>query len=482
MIALYPPPKLAADLAQPDGLPPAELHVTIAYTGKAADVDADALGKATAAAAATLGPFTAKLSGHARFTAGPADVIVALLDAHALDLLRAAVERGLDAESIPVPRDHGFTAHMTLAYIDRSAPDPVGRLEARDVTFTALTAAHGADKTAFPFADQADLAEHARQAYAAGWALSGGPMTDRVRAGSVVAVQMAVENAHDPRILEATLQIGKLEGTWALFFARRQKLTDEQIAFIVAILARIIDGLPVVKLVERLRAEAGPGVYAADYLKAVTTQAAGGLLAGIYAHDQHGDLQQAVEDALRAAMAEGQAGALALNADKHGVDYDFAKAYEAIYDQLEHLPDLPLMAQDWVQQMVGGAARQLGGTLASLLDAGATQTEMVAAVKGALDVSSAGSITNRAVAAFLNQSISQAMSQASLSLYASEGAAQAYFVTAGDGSVCAMCQDAESGNPFAVSDCPTPGLHPNCRCMVTVNDPAPFQALAALLS
>ena len=39
MIALYPPPKVAKALAVPDGLDADSMHVTIAYTGAAADVD-----------------------------------------------------------------------------------------------------------------------------------------------------------------------------------------------------------------------------------------------------------------------------------------------------------------------------------------------------------------------------------------------------------------------------------------------------------
>lgn len=74
------------------------------------------------------------------------------------------------------------------------------------------------------------------------------------------------------------------------------------------------------------------------------------------------------------------------------------------------------------------------------------------------------------------------MSRASLNLYASEGEAKAWFVTAGDSRVCAMCQDAQDNSSYPVDQAPEPGLHPFCRCALTVNDPEPFKALAAFLA
>jgi hypothetical protein len=125
-------------------------------------------------------------------------------------------------------------------------------------------------------------------------------------------------------VLEATLQIGKLEGTWALFFDRREKPTDEQVAAILKIWALIAARLPVTTIIDRLLAELGPirGELTAeqrDYLATITGSASASLLAGLYADDSRGDFEAAVEDALRAAMAQGQAGVLALNAEKHGI-------------------------------------------------------------------------------------------------------------------------------------------------------------------
>jgi 2'-5' RNA ligase len=493
MIALYPPPALAASLALPDGLEPSDLHLTIAYTGKAADVDAEALAKAASAiAAATAGPITATIAGHARLPQDDIDVIVALVDSPQLDdLRRTAVEQLADL-GIPAAANHSFLAHISIAVIGHDDPDPIGRLPAQPVTFTALTAQHGEDSTAYPLADIADIA---REAYAAGWALSGGPWTERVQAGAVAAVETAREFADDPHILEATLNIGKLAGTWALFFARREKLTDEHTAIVLKAWQAIGSELKPGPVIDRLRAEVGTGLPAdsvqQEFLRTLTGSASASLLAGIYAHDGHNDLQDAVQDALRSAMAEGKAGVLALHAEKHGhvveaegKTYSFDAAYQAIYDQLASMPALTLLAQEWVQRMIGGAARDIGALLARLFTEGATRAEMLSELTSAIQADeAAGSASARSVSLFLNQAMAQAMSQASLDLYASEGTAQASYITAGDGRVCYGCSDYEDGSPYPVDQCPVPGWHPLCRCVVApVDDVAPYKALAALLA
>ena len=67
------------------------------------------------------------------------------------------------------------------------------------------------------------IAPYARTAYAQGWAASGGPMTARVKAGCVAAVEHAIAHAEDPRILEVMLHLGRLEGAWALIYQRREE-------------------------------------------------------------------------------------------------------------------------------------------------------------------------------------------------------------------------------------------------------------------
>ncbi len=56
--------------------------------------------------------------------------------------------------------------------VDPDDPDPVGRIPAEPVTFNAITAAHGKNKTARPFTDRAGIGDPARDAHAAGRCLA----------------------------------------------------------------------------------------------------------------------------------------------------------------------------------------------------------------------------------------------------------------------------------------------------------------------
>lgn len=156
MIALYPPPDVAERLAVPGGLPPGDMHLTVAYTGDCAGVDPFTLASA-AQSLASRPPVAATISGHARFTGGgDGDVIVALADSPDLDALRRDAETALAVRGLGIPSEHGFTAHMTLCYQDPDGPDPVGRLESFPVTFAGVSAEYGTQRYTFPFAAAGD--------------------------------------------------------------------------------------------------------------------------------------------------------------------------------------------------------------------------------------------------------------------------------------------------------------------------------------
>ncbi|MDJ0342281.1 2'-5' RNA ligase family protein [Streptomyces sp. H10-C2] len=150
MIALYPPADLAADLAVPDGLEPADMHVTVAYLGSTADVTREAV-LAAAQAIAGRKPIEATISGHARFTGGEQDVIVALVDSPDLEDLRRDTLDQLETQGVNVHRDHGYTPHLSINYVEPDAASPVDRLPARPVTFAAVSAVYGTERTNIPF-------------------------------------------------------------------------------------------------------------------------------------------------------------------------------------------------------------------------------------------------------------------------------------------------------------------------------------------
>jgi 2'-5' RNA ligase len=174
MIALYPPPEVAEQLAVDGGLDPADMHVTIAYLGDSAGISAAAVNSAAASLAARP-PLAATVSGHARFTGGDGgDAIVAIVDSPALDVLRRDAEEALAAAGIEIASAHGFTAHMTLCYQDPGDPDPVGRIGPVPVTFAGVSAQHAAQRTTYPFsAAPADAAPRPASGWDRALALAG---------------------------------------------------------------------------------------------------------------------------------------------------------------------------------------------------------------------------------------------------------------------------------------------------------------------
>jgi SPP1 gp7 family putative phage head morphogenesis protein len=481
MLALYPPRVLVEALALPGGLPVDELHLTLAYTGKAADVDAEAL-KVAAKALARRDPIEARISGHARFTGGEdGDVIVALIDSPALEQLRRDTLDQLAGQGIEIPRDHGYCAHMTLAYLPVDEPSPIGRLDNQPIAFTALSAVHGDDRTDEPF-DQPDaaLVAAAREAYAAGWALSGGPMTDRVRAGSVAAIDMACEHADDPHILEVTLQLGSLEGAWALVYDRREQLIADHVEKVTAIWRAITKHLDVDAMVARLREQAGLREAVNPQTLAEATAAAQRLLRGVLDDNRYTDLRDAVTDALLAGAAEGCAAALAVAAEQQPTEsrfgtigFDFDLAFQHAYDTLDRA-DFP--PDPWIARILAGNANDVGHILADLIAEGAPYDDMVDAVRGLT-----GSTDIRAVRTFIDQAVSAALNRGAVDLYTSEGVRQYDVLTAGDTRVCPRCVQIEGDNPYPVSTQPLVPSHPLCRCAVAPVTPLPSTAFAPYL-
>lgn len=156
MVALYPAPELAAALALPGGEPAPELHVTLAYLGRRSEVEFRApLAKiAQALQLITAAPLEGVIGGVGRFSASETsdgkDVVYASVDVPGLVELRQSLLLALDVAGAEVANNHGFTPHLTLAYVDPAAPSPLQRLEPRPVRFTNLYLVAGEERTAFP--------------------------------------------------------------------------------------------------------------------------------------------------------------------------------------------------------------------------------------------------------------------------------------------------------------------------------------------
>jgi len=477
MLALYPPPSLAGDLAVPGGLPAAEMHVTVAYLGDAADVD---LTKFTAAAETLLdrAPVRGAVSGHARFTGGASDVIVALIDSAGLEDLRGAARTALAGAGIEIPREHGYTPHLTLRYQDADDPDPLWRLPARPVTFTHLAVVWGKERTNLPFRlteTAHPITPYARQAYMAGWAASGGPFTPRVLAGCHAAAAWAAGHATQPGVLETALKLGSLEGSWAVIYRRRDELIKTSTETVTGQWRTLIHALNARSLVSKYRALAGlhgetatPG--GKDRRKEAASLAAAWLY-GILDDPRYQQLAAAIAAALRAGLAEGSTGARINAAETAGIaasELDIDVMFTAAYEALAGLPSLPGMGDEWVHKIIGGCASDLGRVLAKLAEDGATYQDMLDAVMHV-----AGSTSIRAVTTLLDHAISGAITKGAIALYRDQRVALLNWVTAGDGRVCAECEGLSDDGPYPPDQFPPCPDHVGCRCTPEPADELP---------
>jgi 2'-5' RNA ligase len=154
MVAGFPvdPRQLTALLIKPPAggtlTTPEELHLTLAYIGEVAGKsvrDRDAADTAVARVAARWPVLRGEISGVARFRNGEddQDALVVLFDAGGLPELRYDLVQALERAGLTVDRTHGFTPHLTLAYLPKDAPTPEITLLPFMLTFNALTLAWG---------------------------------------------------------------------------------------------------------------------------------------------------------------------------------------------------------------------------------------------------------------------------------------------------------------------------------------------------
>jgi 2'-5' RNA ligase len=465
MIALYPPPEVAEKLAVEGGLPPDEMHVTVVYLGDADDIDGDEFREVVAELAARK-PVKAQISGLARFTGGDKDVIVALIDSSDLEDLRRDTLDALAERGIQIPRDHGYCAHMTVTYIAADEPSPLDRLEATPVEFAALAAVHGADRTDSPL--EHPIAAPAREAFAAGWAASGGPLTERVKAASTAAVQTAIEYADDPRILEVAVDLGKLEGMWALLFRRREEKLREHTRIVADAWRQLVDRDAITATVDSFRRSVGLTEANSDDQKTAAALAATAMLAALPNLPAWHTLRAALRDALNAGHAEGMVNAVAVAAEQAGrAGLDWNAAFADAYQDVQRLDDAGAAVDTWLTRLIRRAEASLARILQQSADRGDDRDTMTDAAEDALTPDEddpdddVGFITDWA--------ITSAAAGGALALYQSEGVLTCDWLSVGDGRVCPACEANEAGNPWAPGDLPEWPAHPRCRCFVSAS-------------
>ena len=161
MVAFYPSPDVARELALDGGEPPESLHVTLGFLGSDAVVrlDRDKIEGALATFAAANAPVSGKVGGIARFGAAEGEPwpLVALVDAPGLTEFRQRLVGTLAAAGVEVSALHGYCAHLTLALVEPEDEEAAGAILAQGIDptplgFGAIVLKWGEDRTVFELA------------------------------------------------------------------------------------------------------------------------------------------------------------------------------------------------------------------------------------------------------------------------------------------------------------------------------------------
>ena len=210
MIALLPQDPTVFVLDDKRAIPPDQIHLTLVFLGEDVTgfdpVRRQLLGHAAwSLAQAIATPIEARVMGHATFNPDggpngdrPPCAVHLIGDSTRLTPALATVDTtcglllGEDYPTQHAPFLPHITAGEGLTATDLTYTGPV--------VFDRLALALAGDWTIVPITTDPGeaIAPYARTAYAQGWATSGGPMTDTVKAGCTAAVEVAIANAAHP--------------------------------------------------------------------------------------------------------------------------------------------------------------------------------------------------------------------------------------------------------------------------------------------
>ncbi|MFD8650678.1 2'-5' RNA ligase family protein [Streptomyces mirabilis] len=124
MVALVPPREVAEQLAMKDGQPVDDLHVTLAYLGKASDYTPEQLKllpQIVSSWALRQKPVDMRIGGTGKFNNSHKGqhVLYAAVDIPGGAQMHSDLARYLQGHGYELPSEHGWTPHLTLAYVDR---------------------------------------------------------------------------------------------------------------------------------------------------------------------------------------------------------------------------------------------------------------------------------------------------------------------------------------------------------------------------
>ena len=159
MIALYPPATVAQQLAALDGAETKaeDMHLTLCCCGDSATLtDTQIAGAilATEQMSRCYNPLTGTIGGMGRFNASNSsdgkDVVVALVDVPELEDFQDDICDELEECGCAVLENHGFTPHITLAYIEPGSGFSLPSFDSIPVTFATLSVVVADKRVDFP--------------------------------------------------------------------------------------------------------------------------------------------------------------------------------------------------------------------------------------------------------------------------------------------------------------------------------------------
>jgi 2'-5' RNA ligase len=157
LIAVWLDEATARQLAVAGGEPPEALHLTLCYCGDANELPDVAIARAIAAVsetAMTWPPLSGQIAGLGRFNASESsdgkDVLYANVDVPGLERMREYLASSLDMAGCAPNRGHGYTPHITLAYLDEGADFPIQRIETMPFSIRSLWVSAGDRRTEIP--------------------------------------------------------------------------------------------------------------------------------------------------------------------------------------------------------------------------------------------------------------------------------------------------------------------------------------------